>query len=110
DMRNATPDAHWITILSDDLLRVLGGREALVRVMTDSDVRELPRSVFIRAAAKPPLGDVNRGATDIGRLPDLARFMQQNRVRIPHMFNDSFDPERWLARFDDRKVYPWDNL
>lgn len=109
DMRNATPDAHWVTLLSDELLSPLGGRESLSKALPDSDIREFPSGVLVRAAAVPPLGDVNRGANDLGRLPDLARFMQPTRVKIEHMFSDNFDPARWLARFDDRPSGQWDN-
>ena len=109
DMRDATPDAHWITILGDDLLAPLGGREALVKTLPDADIRDLRGGAFIHAARVPPIGDINRGANDLGKLPDLARFMRPTRVRIEHMFSDSFDPARWLARFDDRLSGPWDN-
>lgn len=105
----ATPDAHWITLLADDLLEPLGGRSALARAVPTAETKELSRGVLVRATAVPPIGDVNRGATDLGALPDLARFMRPSRVDIPHMFTDDFDPARWLSRFDERLSGRWDN-
>jgi Protein of unknown function (DUF3396) len=108
-MRGATPDAHWITLLSDGILESLGGRNALAKACPKTEIVKMPNGVLIRAAKEPPIGDVNRGAKDIGRMPDIAKFMQSSRVRIPHMFNDDFNSEQWLSRFDERTSTEWDN-
>jgi hypothetical protein len=109
DMGGATPDPHWITLLRDDLLKPLGGRKALAQSVPDAEVREFQDRVLIRNARRPPIGDIHHGATDIGSLPDLARFMKQNRVSIAHMFSDAFTPDSWLARFDDRPSGAFEN-
>lgn len=109
DMRNHTPDAHWLTLLGDTLLQQLGGRSALSGALSGAEILDLPHGVLVRAADVPPIGDVNRGAKDIGLLPDLARFMRPTRVNIEHMFNDEFDPAKWLRRFDERPSAPWEN-
>jgi len=108
-IRGATPDAHWITLLADELLEPLGGRPALAKAVPTAETKDLSAGVLVRAASVPPIGDVNRGATDMGALPDLARFMRPSRVDIPHMFNDDFDSARWLSRFDQRPSGPWAN-
>ena len=109
EMRDHTPDAHWITFLSHELLGPLGGNDALLAAVPGAEVRHLENGVMIRAAKFPPIGDVNRQARDIGCLPDLARFMLPTRYTIDWMYHDGFDTEAWLARYDERDSEPWEN-
>ncbi|HEY6924504.1 MAG TPA: type VI immunity family protein [Steroidobacteraceae bacterium] len=108
-MRNHTPDAHWVTLLGNDMVQRLGGgdrvRESLPRV----PITSVTNGLLLRGAALPPVGDVNRGANDIGQLPEIARLLKPFRFNPPWLFSDGFDVPKWLARFDDRAAEDWDN-
>ena len=66
---------------------------------------------MIRGAHYPPIGDINRGAPDLGQIPEIARAMKPSRADI-EAFGEPiarFDGAAWLARFDERESLDWEN-
>lgn len=106
-MRNRVPDPRWLMFLDHETVARLGGPQ--VFASSGAVQQALPNGLQLRGAMRPPLGDVNRGAKDIGALPELARIMRSLRYEVPWLFSDDFDPSSWLARYDDRSFQPWDN-
>ncbi len=109
-MRGRTPTAAWINLLDAPTLQQLGGREALERAVPAAEVAQVGNGVMVRAARRPPVGDVNRRAPDIGLLPALARFMKPTRFRMPSLrWADETEVDRWLERFDTLTSTSWNN-
>ena len=108
-MRNHTFTAHWINYVNLPLAEALGGTVAMQANLRGCTVREMPRGLLIRGARRPPVGDVNRDAVDIGCLPDVARVLKPLRTPIRAFGEPNFDASRWLARFDELASRPWDN-
>lgn len=107
DMRDRVPDPRWLMFLNHETVARLGGPQ--VFASSGAVQQALPNGLQLRGAKCPPLGDVNRGAKDIGVLPELARIMHGLRYEVPWLFSDDFDPSAWLARYDNRPSQPWDN-
>jgi hypothetical protein len=110
-MRGKSPPAHWLNLIDGDLVQALGGEPRLRRELSSCEVRGLNNGLLVRGAMFPPVVDVNRQGTDIGRLPDVARVLRPVRFASPSFAPvvDKDKAERWLARFDDRAVGEWDN-
>lgn len=109
ETKGHTFSAHWINLFGDELTKRLGGPDAIRKALPEADIRQLDHSLLVRAAKLPPIGDVNRRAPDIGRLPDLARLMIPTRLKITGFGEPNFDPMPWLARYDNMDSRPWDN-
>ncbi|MBI3380498.1 MAG: DUF3396 domain-containing protein [Aquabacterium sp.] len=108
DLRGRTTWAHWINLLGAGLAQGLGGTARIAAALPGADVRELPGGgCFIRNAMRPPVGDVNRQAPDIGLMPACARLLQPTRVRLTGLGDPEFEPEPWLARFDAMPARDW---
>jgi len=109
-MKDHTPTAHWINLLSDKMVAKLGGVKAVRAALPTSDIRELKNGVFIRSARLPPIGDANRQSPDIGCLPDVARLLRPMRVELTGLGlpRETFDAMAWLARFDAMPSKNWD--
>jgi len=109
-MKDHTPSAHWINLLSHKMVAKLGGVKAVRAALPTSDIRELKNGVLIRSARLPPIGDVNRQSPDIGCLPDVARLLRPIRVELTGlgMPRATFDAMAWLARFDTMPSKNWD--
>jgi len=107
-MRGHTPSAAWLTFLSTPLVEQLGGRNS---IPSEIVIRDLKKGVMLRAAKYPVVGDVNRGASDIGKLPDVAAWMKSLRYRASSLCGSSveMDVDAWLRRFDERSSGAWDN-
>ncbi|MFH0925846.1 MAG: type VI immunity family protein [bacterium] len=101
DMKGHTFSAHWINLLNNELIEAVGGIDAIENVLPNADIRKLNNGVFIRGAKLPPIGDINRGANDIGCLPDVARLLQPTRIELSGFGSPDFDPMPWLARYDE---------
>jgi hypothetical protein len=109
-MRGRSFGAHWLTLLRTDLIQKLGGMEAIRAALPRAELRPLDQGVLIRAARRPPLGDVNRQCTDIGCMPDVARLLRPIRYEAKGFGQpqEVFDALDWLARYDDTASQPWD--
>ena len=109
-MRRRTFSAHWVNLLDDRFVRLLGGIDAIASKLPDAELRRLERGVLIRGRKVPPIGDANN-APDVGRLPDVARLLRPTRVRVKGFGEPTalFDADAWLARFDKMASGPWDN-
>jgi Protein of unknown function (DUF3396) len=108
-MRGHTVTCHWINLLGPQLCERLGDVERIRTVATLAEIKLLRKGLWIRGARFPPIGDVNRGATDIGQLPDVARLLRSVRCPNPRTGHENFDISAWLSRFDDLDVKVWDN-
>lgn len=109
-MRDHTPPAHWINFLNPPMLARCGGLEQLRAKLPAAELRPLRNGVLIRAAKLPPIGDRNRGASDLGLVPEVARLLRPTRVEISGLGQPAqiFDAMAWLARFDELPVGPWE--
>jgi hypothetical protein len=101
--------AHWIDLIGKEIIDRLGGEKEVRAKLAGAEVRVAPGVMFIRNAKYPPIGDVNRGATDIGVLPDTARLLKSTRSTLHALGAPDFNALEWLARFDELEVMPWDN-
>lgn len=113
EMLGHTLTAHWLNYIDDDLALRAGGPGSLVKALPECDVRELTKGVLVRGAKLPPIGDINRKAPDLGRLPDVARLLKPTRLDIGATYlaheGPDFDGAKWIARLDDLDPRPWDN-
>jgi hypothetical protein len=111
NMRGRTPCASWLTFLDASLLDQLGGRVSIAQAVPGAQVEATKSGVRIRAALRPPVGDVNRGAEDIGVLPSLARWLKPLRFRVTTFKGSQIemDVDAWLQRFDGLQDMPWNN-
>lgn len=108
-MRNKTPPPNWVTFVRKPLFAQCGGQDRLSQVAPSARSVVVGDMVFLRAAKMPPIGDTNRGAKDIGAIPDVARFLKPLRVTIGGLGDQKFDAAAWLSRFDEVASRPWDN-
>jgi len=108
-MRGHTVTSHWINLLGPQLTEKLGGIDAMRAAAGEAEIKPLRNGTWIRGARLPPIGDVNRGATDIGQLPNVARLLRPVRCPNPRTGHTNFDINGWLARFDDLPAKAWDN-
>lgn len=109
-MRGHILGAHWLTLLRDDLIQKLGGMEAIRTGLPYAELQPLDHGVLIRAAKRPPLGDVNRQCLDIGSMPDVARLLRPIRLMMEGFGEpqEVFDAPAWIARYDNKPSQPWD--
>jgi hypothetical protein len=108
-MRDHTFTAHWLNYVDQRLATKLGGLKQITAKLPDCQVHELSSGVLIRGAKLPPIGDCNRGAKDLGCLPDVARVLKPARSQIRAFGTPDFDAQQWLARLDKLTCGPWDN-
>jgi hypothetical protein len=114
-MQGHTFTAHWLNYLDDDMADELGGPDAIVEALPGCEVRKLAKGVLIRGAKLPPIGDSNRKAPDIGRLPDVARLLAPTRLDLSdtgfagEAEDHGFDAEAWMERLDTLASTDWDN-
>jgi hypothetical protein len=109
EMRGQSPWAHWINLLDRDLFGECGGEKAIRATAPDAKLEKYRGGVAIRASKFPPIGDVNRGAKDLGSMADVERFLTPIRIKLDGLGDNVFDIKAWLSRFDDRQPGEWDN-
>jgi len=98
--------AAWLTFLHNDLLAKLGGPDRMNQVLTDR-VGRVPsvRGMILRAGERPPVGDTNRHAPDLGPLREVNRFIEPIREESwvsTRLFRISpADANAWFSRLDE---------
>ena len=102
--RNRNP--QWLNAIDKSLIEKLGGAERIAKALRASTVTKLKNGLLIQGAPVPPLGDVNRGAPDIGSIPEIARLFKPLRTPVS-AFRGPVDAQEWLARYDDMDNRPW---
>ncbi len=97
--------ADWLTILSDDFVRKLGGPEAVRQGMGDLPVLPYAGGLILQAGPLPLVGDVEKHQ-DMSAYKRVARIVEPVRCkdhRGPNMTKPTFFSEEeyrtWLARF-----------
>ncbi len=109
NLRGKVLSAHWLNYLDEEMATAVGGVEAITAALPACEIRPLPGGVLIRGAERPPIGDSNYQAPDLGCLPDVARLLKPLRPAI-HAFGEPaerFDGGEWLSRFDELDARPW---
>jgi hypothetical protein len=101
--------AHWLNYVDATLASGLGGEEAIAAALPDCPVSTPTGGVLVQGARRPPVGDVERGATDLGCLPSVARVLKPVRPPIKAFGDTVFDAASWLARLDELPSRNWDN-
>ena len=97
----------WLTLLGEDVLARIGGREAAERGLPrDCVIRPLSKGVVVRAGLAPSIGDRNSGDAmpayhAVGALLASTRFVDHQQI-FGSMVNDEEidETQQWLARFD----------
>lgn len=77
--KTVLPVVQWLTIVSDDLLRRVGGRKVLDGLPEGIVVHDYGTGVIVQAGPAPSLGDVNKG----DRLP-LYRAVAKKLAKLRH--------------------------
>lgn len=108
-MRGCTLTSHWINLLGSQLTKTLDGQGEIEAIVGQAEIKSLRNGTLIRGSRLPPVGDVNRGANDIGQLPNVARLLRPVRCQNPVTGHANLDAMAWLARFDGLPPKDWDN-
>jgi hypothetical protein len=89
----------------------VGGLASISGALAKESLQVLGSGALLRAARLPPIGDVNRGAPDIGWLPKFDRLLADVICKNPETFRrfSSEDAGRWFDRFIDRDDREWEN-
>ena len=97
--------ADWLTILSNDFVRKLGGPEAVRQGMGDLPVLPYGGGLILQTGPLPLVGDVEKGQ-DMSAYKRVARIVEPIRCkdhRAPYTSRPTFFPreeyQKWLARF-----------
>lgn len=110
-MRGYAPAVNWLTYLSKPILDQLNTRKSLLQVFPPQASRSLGTGQLFRAARRPPVGDSNNNAADIGFLPTLARWTEPQRFTVDSFTGSQrmLDTAAWLQRLDRRADGAWEN-
>lgn len=111
EMRGKACPPQWLNLLGTDLIARAGGEQLLRETLAGCEMRHLSHGLLIRAAKRPPVGDANRGAKDLGLLPTLSRALQPIRFDRG-LFVGLQDEDAgidWLGRLDGLPSGPWNN-
>lgn len=94
-----------------ELVAELGGTGPLEKSLPVEGRTLLNHGVCLRAAFRPPVGDVDRLALDIGLLPTVARWLKPKRFTTRSFAGSQVDMDTasWLARFDGLSDRAWQN-
>jgi len=106
-MLGRTGNPQWLNAIDESLVAELGGMAHVSKALRASKVMRLKNGLVIQGAPRPPVGDINRGATDIGSIPEIARLLKPLRTPVS-AFGGPIDAQEWLARYDDMKNRDWD--
>lgn len=105
-MLGRTGNPQWLNAIDSALVDNLGGEARILKELRESRVTKLKNGLLIQGAPVPPLGDVNRGATDIGSVPEIARLFKPLRTPVS-AFRGPVRAQEWLARYDEMENRPW---
>lgn len=105
-MLGRTGNPQWLNAIDSSLVERLGGAARISKELRASKVTELKNGLLIQGAPVPPLGDINRGAPDIGSIPEIARLFKPLRTPVS-AFRGPVDAQEWLARYDEMDNRPW---
>jgi len=102
DLAGRIHNVSWLTFLGPSVLDELGGQAALRKALPkDFAFIALQEGLVIRAAEQPMVGDVNRGAPDVGPLRKLAAVTKPVRLDTDYLgVDDDLFAGRWLKRLD----------
>ena len=95
----------WLTFIEHELLESLGGVPRIDATLTP-DVQRISsrRGVILRAGNLPPIGDINRGAEDLGPLRQVNRFIAPRRLNDwvdSAVFRaDELNANEWFSRLE----------
>lgn len=106
-MRGRSGNPQWLNVFDHDLIQHLGGEKFLSSELRDSRIVALHNGLLIQGASFPPLGDINRGAPDIGSIPEIARLLKSIRTPLT-AFRGPVRAQEWLARYDEMENRPWE--
>jgi Type VI immunity for VRR-NUC len=99
--RGHVVNVSWLTLLGQSVVAALGGEPAIrEKVSPRIVVRPLSTGLMLLVGERPPVGDVNRGATDIGPLKEVAALTKGVRAKVQVGFGGDSFRTRWLNRFD----------
>lgn len=105
-MLERTGNPQWLNAIDESLIEKLGGVARISRELRASKVIRLKNGLVIQGAPRPPVGDINRGASDIGSIPEIARLFKPLRTPVS-AFRGPVDAQEWLARYDELENRPW---
>ena len=111
DMQGHTFTAHWLNFIGPRITDTLRHNDQFTNALSNTETSSLNGGIIMRGAHYPPIGDINRGAPDLGQIPEIARAMKPSRADI-EAFGEPiarFDGAAWLARFDERESLDWEN-
>jgi hypothetical protein len=99
--RGRVVTASWITLLGVPVVAQLGGEAAIrAKLSAEIAIRPLKTGLMIVAGEHPPIGDVNRGATDVALLKEVAALTKPVRAQMEIGFGSEEFRHGWLNRFD----------
>ncbi|MBI3157651.1 MAG: DUF3396 domain-containing protein [Burkholderiales bacterium] len=105
-MLGRTGNPQWLNAIDNTLVEKLGGAARISKELPASRVTKLKNGLLIQGAPVPPLGDINRGAPDIGSIPEIARLFKPLRTPVS-AFRGPVRAQEWLARYDEMDNRPW---
>jgi hypothetical protein len=105
-MLGRTGNPQWLNAIDNSLVEKLGGAARISKELHVSKVTKLKNGLLIQGAPVPPLGDINRGAPDIGSIPEIARLFKPLRTPVS-AFRGPVRAQEWLARYDEMDNRPW---
>jgi hypothetical protein len=103
-MRQHLPTAQWLMLVGSELasgIPELKAQQLKGALPAEVQVVECGEGALIKASDLPFIGDVNRGASDLGAVPAVARALRPWRYDITG-FGGRVDASDWLTRFDSR--------
>jgi hypothetical protein len=109
EMRGHSPWAHWINFLDTELFQKCGGIDRFQAEAPAATLQPIDGGMMVRASRLPPVGDANRGAKDLGSIPQIARFLRTILVPLNGLGDNRFDARAWLNRFDGHLAMPRNN-
>ena len=97
---------HWLNAINSSLEKKIGGFEKINKKLSTTKSIQIGNGLIMQGAQLPPVGDINRGASDIGSIPEIARLLKPLRTTI-NALGEPYDAQSWLARYDDLDNRPW---
>jgi hypothetical protein len=95
-------NVSWMNFLGSTILDKLGGAKKVQALLPGGAVlTPLQDGAVVRVAPLPPVGDVNKGASDLLPLKAFAKIAKPLRIETDYLGSDDDDfAERWLRRLD----------